>query len=202
MRPARHPLPPPRSLVWMRLAITLFLLAGSGIALPERAQAERSLVVAPSVGIRSFEEDLDLESEASIGVRFGIRTSERVSVLVDYVHSVPARETTGQLAYVTGLRSLVQARLMTGTLRPYLLAGVGGLLFNFSDATDAAGGALTLGGGVEVKPWRRTAVFAEGSVDLYRSREVVYSSTGEELSTSPRRTDRILGLTAGVSVEF
>lgn len=186
----------------MRLVPALFALAVSAVALPQDASAERRLVVAPVVGLRSFDDDLDLDSEASIGFRFGMHTSERVSVFVDYVHSVPARETTGQLAYITGLRSLAQVRLLTGTARPYLIAGIGGVLFNFSDANDTAGGAITLGGGLEVKPWSRTAVFAEGSVDLYRSREVIYSTTGDELSTGPRRTHQILGLAAGVSVEF
>lgn len=186
----------------MRLGLALFVLAGSGAVLPALAAAERPLVVAPCAGFRSFEDDLDLEDEVSIGARFGVRTSERITVLLDYVHTVPARETTGELAYITGLRSLAQVRLLTGPLRPYVLAGVGGVLFNFSDANDTAGGTLTLGGGVELKPWSRTAVFAEGSVDLYRSREVIYSSTGEELSSGPRRTNQILGIAAGVSVEF
>lgn len=202
VRPARRPLTRSNSLIWMRLAPALFVLAAIGVAVPRPASAERTLVVAPVVGLRSFDDDLDLDSEASIGFRFGMRTSERVSVLVDYVHSVPARETTGQLAYITGLRSLAQVRLLTGTMRPYLIAGVGGVLFNFSDANDTAGGAITLGGGLEVKPWSRTAVFAEGSVDLYRSREVIYSTTGEELSVGPRRTQRTVGIAAGVSVEF
>lgn len=186
----------------MRSALALFALLAAGAGLPQPASAERTLVVAPVVGVRSFEDDLDLENEASIGFRFGVHTSERISVLVDYVHSVPARGATGQLAYITGLRSLAQVRLLTGPLRPYVVAGVGGVLFNFSDANDTAGGALMLGGGLEVKPWSRTAVFAEGSVDLYRSREVVYSSTGDELSVGPRQTNQILGFAAGVSVEF
>ena len=165
----------------------------SGVAVPRPASAERTLVVAPVVGLRSFDDDLDLDSEASIGFRFGMRTSERVSVLVDYVHSVPARETTGQLAYITGLRSLAQVRLLTGTMRPYLIAGVGGRALQLQRRERHGGRRDHAGRGLEVKPWSRTAVFAEGSVDLYRSREVIYSTTGEELSVGPRRTQRLWG---------
>lgn len=186
----------------MRLVFPIFALAAAIPGFPARAEAGRSLVIAPVIGLRSFESSLDLEDEAAIGLRFGMNTSERISVVVDYLHSVPARESTGQLAYITSLRTLGQVRLMTGPLRPYIVAGVGGVLFNFSDANDTAGGALTLGAGVEIKPWRRTALFLEGSTDLYRTREVVYSTTGDELSVTPRRTDQVTSVTAGVSVEF
>jgi len=185
----------------MRLGGALFV-AALGLLPSRAAHAERTLIVAPVIGLRSFEDKLDLGDEAAIGARLGIGTSERVAVLVDYVHTAPARKSTGQLAYITGLRTLAQVRVLTGEVRPYVLAGVGGVLFNFSDANDTAGGAVTLGAGVEVKPWRRAALFAEGSLDFYRSREVLYSTTGDILSSGPRSTDQIATLEAGVALEF
>jgi len=189
-------------LIWMRLAFVLFVVAACSSAIPGPARAERSLVVAPIIGLRAFESKLDLGDEAAIGARFGIATSDRVSVLVDYVHTAPARKTTGQLAYITGLRTLAQVRILTGRIRPYVIAGAGGVLFNFSDANDTAGGTVTIGGGVELKPWRRAALFAEGSLDFYRSREVIYSATGDEISVGPRSTDQISTVEAGVALEF
>jgi hypothetical protein len=186
----------------MRSWIGLFVAILCGGASTGTARAERTLVVAPVVGLRSFESKLDLGTEAAVGARLGIGTSDRVSVLVDYIHTAPARGSTGQLAYITGLRTLAQVRVLTGQVRPYVIAGVGGVLFNFSDANDTAGGAVTLGAGVEVKPWRRAALFAEGSLDFYRSREVLYSTTGDVLSSGPRSTDQISTVEAGVALEF
>lgn len=186
----------------MRPVLALFVAVACLAAIPVLARAERSLVVAPIIGLRAFESKLDLGDEAAIGARFGIATSDRVSVLVDYVHTAPARKTTGQLAYITGLRTLAQVRVLTGRIRPYVIAGAGGVLFNFSDANDTAGGTVTIGGGVELKPWRRAALFAEGSLDFYRSREVIYSATGDEISVGPRSTDQISTVEAGVALEF
>lgn len=203
-RPVRRPMPVdplPCSAVWMRLWAALFVVT-LGLLPAGIARAERTLVVAPIVGLRSFESKLDLGDEAAIGARLGIGTSDRVAVLVDYVHTAPARKSTGQLAYITGLRTLAQVRVMTGEVRPYVVAGVGGVLFNFSDANDTAGGAVTVGAGLEVKPWRRAAVFAEGSLDFYRTREVLYSTTGDIVSSGPRSTDQITTVEAGVALEF
>lgn len=186
----------------MRALFTLFVTVAASATAVHPARAERTLVVAPVIGIRSFESKLDLGDEAAIGARFGIGASDRVSVLVDYIHTAPSRKSTGDLAYITGLRTLAQVRVLTGAVRPYVVAGVGGVLFNFSDASDTAGGAVTIGGGVEVKPWRRAALFVEGSLDFYRSREVSYSTTGQEVDAGPRSTDQIATLEAGVALEF
>jgi hypothetical protein len=186
----------------MRPAFLLFLTASALGMAAAPARAERTLIVAPVAGLRSFESKLDLGDEAAIGARFGIGTSDRVSVLVDYIHTAPARKSTGDLAYITGLRTLAQIRILTGLFRPYVVAGVGGVLFNFSDASDTAGGAVTLGGGVEVKPWRRASLFAEGSFDFYRSREVFYSTTGQEVDAGSRSTDHIATIEAGAALEF
>jgi len=66
----------------------LFVL-GLGFVDATPAVAERTLVAAPAVGIRSFESKLDLEDEAAIGFRLGMTTGDRVTVLVDYYVPIP-----------------------------------------------------------------------------------------------------------------
>lgn len=212
MRPASRPR---RILVlrstWMRRPVTQFAwlavlscACGAGLLGPRRAAAEESrpLYVAPVIGARSFASKLDLETEAAIGLRLGAGVNDRVTVWMDAVHTAPARKTTGRLAYVTALRGLAQCRLTRGRVRPYVLAGVGGILFNFSDATDTAAGEVTLGGGLEFHASARVALFGEFSGDFYRSRSVVYGSTGNEISTSSRSTDAATTAAAGLAVGF
>jgi len=201
--------------LWMRRFVTQFArraratigtaaLLAAVLLTPGRAQADvgRSLYVAPVIGARSFESKLDLETEAAIGLRFGAGVNDRVTIWMDAVHSAPARKTTGRLVYVTALRGLAQCRLAAGRVAPYLIGGVGGILFNFGDTTDTAGGEVTLGGGVEYRASARTALFAEFTGDFYRSRSVVYGSTGNELSSTPRTTDTAKTLAAGLAVGF
>lgn len=195
-------------LVWMRRLFAMFALAGAAaggwppLAPRAAAEASRALYVAPVIGVRTFESKLDLETEAAIGLRLGAGVNDRVTVWMDAVHSVPARKTTGRLAYVTALRGLAQIRFTHGTVRPYLLAGVGGVLFNFSDANDTAAGEVTVGGGVEYRASPRVQLFAEWSGDFYRARTVVYGSTGNEISSSPRSTDAATTIAAGLAVGF
>lgn len=201
MRPAQSDPTRPMSFVWMLLPVLLIVVLVA-LVFPGRAEAERNLVVAPEVGVRWWESKLDLGTEASIGVRLGMSTSDRVSVVMDYVHTEPARQTTGELARISSLRTLAQVRVLTGKWRPYVIAGLGGILFDFNDTSDAAEGAVTLGGGLEMKPWSRTALFAEGSLDLYRSREAFYTTTGALASAGKRTTDHVTSVQLGASFEF
>jgi opacity protein-like surface antigen len=186
----------------MRLPVALIALLLMALAVPGRADAARDLVAAPEVGVRWWESKLDLGTEASIGVRLGMNTGDRVSVLMDYVHTEPARQTTGELARISSLRTLAQVRILTGEWRPYVIAGLGGLLFDFNDTSDTAEGALTAGAGLEVKPWSRAALFAEGSFDFYRQREAFYSTTGNLVSAGKRTTDHVTSVQLGASLEF
>jgi len=103
---------------------------------------------------------------------------------------------------VTALRALGQARILTGSVRPYVVFGAGGLIFNFEDAFDTAGGIMTFGGGIDWRFARRALLFAEGTADLYRTRMVTYSLTGQEVLSSPRQTQSATAVSAGVAVEF
>ncbi|HEX7078687.1 MAG TPA: hypothetical protein VF363_09710 [Candidatus Eisenbacteria bacterium] len=176
-------------------------VAGAIVPGAARAESGRPLYVAPVFGARSFESKLDLETEAAVGARLGAGVNDRVTVWMDAIHSVPARKTTGRLVYVTALRGLAQCRLLVrSAIHPYLVAGVGGILFNFGDTTDTAGGEVTLGGGVEYRVAPRACLFGEFTDDFYRSRSVVYGSTGEEISSTPRSTDTARTFAIGLAV--
>jgi opacity protein-like surface antigen len=180
--------------------LTLILIAV--LAPPVLAQDARPFSVGVQGGVRLFEEGLDLEDDVALGLRVGMGASERFSVLLDFMQSSPARMTTGAQASVSALRGLTQTRLLLGTVRPYVLAGLGGVLFNFDDTSDTAVGAVTLGGGLEMRLGTRASVYGEGSTDIYRARSVSYSPEGEVLSSTERETQTAWTALAGFQVEF
>lgn len=205
--PARRPAR--AASLWMRLLSAQFVvgvlilahgtLMGHGLGV---ARADRPLLAAVTAGVRSFDAEVGLESEAAFGARFGMGASDRFTVWIDALTSRPTRSASTEMANVTALRALAQAHLLTGSVRPYLMVGGGGLIFNFEDAFDTAGGIATVGGGIDWRFARRVLLFAEGTADLYRARMVTYSSTGQEVSSSPRETQTATAVSAGIAVEF
>ena len=185
-------------------AIASLLILGLSLFPISQAAAEtdRPIFVAPTVGVRDFDSGRDLDSEVSFGARFGIDASTRFGLIMDYVYTSPARETTGSSANVSAIRGLARYRILSGSLRPYVLGGVGGVLFDFDDTFDTASLTLTLGGGAEYRLGARAFLFAEASADGYRARTVTYSSTGEEADSTERETEAIFAGTAGIAVEF
>lgn len=188
----------PRSLPFAFLIACLWLITPSDA----RALSDREFTLAPSAGATWFDSKLDFGGEVSFGLRLGMEANHRFAVLMDFAQVDPARKTTGKVARVSSLRALGQCRLLTGVVRPYLLGGFGGVLFNFEDAGDTAGGTATAGGGVEYAGWKKAKFFAEYSAEFYRMRSVTYSSTGSVLSTGQRTTDALQSVAAGVSVGF
>jgi len=195
--------------LWMRcgaaqFAVTVAILASGALLGPSvgRAETDRPLLAAVTAGIRSFDSEVGLKSEAAFGARFGMGVSDRFTVWIDALTSRPTRTASTEAANVTALRALAQAHLLTGSVRPYIVIGGGGLIFNFEDAFDTAGGILTAGGGVDWRFARRALLFAEGTADLYRTRMVTYSPTGQEVSSSPRETQTATAVSAGIAVEF
>ena len=178
------------------MSVSLFATAQAS------AESARPIFVAPTVGVRSFDSVRDLDSEVSIGARFGIDASARFGLIMDYAYTSPSRETTGSSASVSAIRGLARYKILSGSLRPYLMGGVGGVLFDFDDTFDTASLTLTLGGGAEYRLGGRTSLFAEASADGYRARTVTYSSTGEETESTERETETVFGGTAGIAVEF
>jgi hypothetical protein len=180
------------------LAFGLLLLS----TVPAAGESARPISVAPMIGFRDFDSDLGLNGEISFGARFGVDTSPRFGLLMDFIYAQPSRETTGTPANVTAIRGLARYRILAGSVRPYLVAGVGGVLFDFRDSFDTGSITLTLGGGADYRLGGKTSLFAEFSADGYRARTVTYSSTGQEVESTERDTQAVLAGTLGVAVEF
>lgn len=174
-------------------------MAGSASAEP---YVKGDIAVSPILGTSWFDAKLDLESELSLGLRFGMGLDRRFSLLMDFAQTDPARKTTGRPARVSSLRAMAQCRPIAARIQPYLLGGFGGVLFNFEDTNDTAGGTVTVGGGAEYAASRRARIFAEYSAEFYRMQSVTYSPTGVVLSTGERTTDAIQSVSAGFSVGF
>ena len=189
---------------WMLRAVLLFASAALLTISPRAllADASRPLQVGGALALRSFESRLDLNNELAAGFRIGLGLNEHVSVLIDAVHTTPTRKTTYRLAHITDLRSLVQYRVVTGTVRPYLVGGVGGILFDFDDTYDTATGALTGGAGVEWRASSQFTVFGEASLDFYRNRTVTFDALGNEISSTNRTTDEARTYSLGLLATF
>lgn len=182
-------------------ALPFLLLAAFGHSNAAEEQ-QRPVTFAGTGGVRLFNEDLDLTTDASFGARLGIQVSDRWGVILDFVASHPIRRSTGQEAPIDALRALARANILTGKVRPYAIAGVGGILFFFSDAGDAAEGSMTFGGGVDFRIARRMFAYVEGSTDVYRAEGVVYAPTGIVYQTQPRKTETLGTISIGIGAEF
>jgi hypothetical protein len=169
---------------------------------PAFAQPDRSIQVGLFAGGRSFASRLDLSSEFAGAVRIGLDLGHHASLLMDAVHTTPRRTTTDAFTRVTSVRTLIQYRFLPGTIHPYAIGGLGGMLFDFEDTPDASGGTLTGGVGVEWRLNRRFALFGEGSLDWYLNRYVMYAPTGERLTVSDRTTERVRTFGAGLLARF
>jgi len=182
------------------ILVGLFAVAAAALAAEPAARGD--VTIAPTLGSQWFDQKLDLKGEISYGLRVGMALDPRFSLLMEYVQSDPSRKTTGESATVSSLRALGMLRPVHAVVQPYLIGGFGGVLFNFDDTTDTAGGSATAGGGLEYAPSRRARLFAEYSAEFYRMRSVTYSSTGTVVTTSERSTDAIQSVSFGVSVGF
>lgn len=177
-------------------------ILASAAAASNALASDRPIQVGLETGSRSFEKKLDLTTEAAVGLRLGVGLNQNVSLMLDAIQATPTRTTTNRLAHVTALRTLLQVGYPVGPIHPYVMGGVGGILFDFEDTGNAAGGAFTGGLGIEWRVTRQVAVFGEGSIDWYRSRSVTYGVNGEALSSSPRTTDQVRTIEAGVLASF
>lgn len=153
-------------------------------------------------GVRVFDHNLGLEEDLSIGGRLGLGLSRRWSVLFDFVASHPTRTATGSITAVDALRVLARGNVLEGAIRPYALAGIGGILFDFGDAPSSARGAITFGAGVDVRIARSAFAFVEGSADGYQAETVIYDITGRPYRAAPRETQILGTLSLGIRAEF
>lgn len=159
-------------------------------------------MVAMAGGVRLFDEDLGLQEDLSIGGRVGLGMSPRWSVILDFVASHPIRTSTQRMAAVDALRTLARANILLGNVRPYAIAGIGGILFDFGDAPSSARGAITLGAGVDFRVAKSAFAFVEGSADGYQSETVFYDSALRPHLAGPRETAILGTISLGISAEF
>jgi hypothetical protein len=176
-------------------------IAGALAPAPALA-AERTFTAGPMVGVRLFEDALDLQSELSFGARIGMGFSERWGVVFDFVAAHPLRESTGGEVVIDALRALAKANILTGKARPYLVAGLGGGMFLFPDAPNSAHGTMTAGAGFEYHAADRVLIMAEGSMDYFRAQPVIYYPNGAVVTLGPRETFTMGTISLGLAVEF
>jgi hypothetical protein len=166
------------------------------------ADQHRPFTAAFAGGIRLFDEDLGLEEDPSIGARIGLGMSPRWSVLLDFVASHPVRTVSGSMAAVDALRALARVNILREKVRPYAMAGIGGILFDFDDAPSSGRGAITLGVGVDLRIAKSAFAYLEGSADGYQSEIVIYDLTGRPYLSEPRETHILGTISLGIGAEF
>lgn len=184
------------------LALAPFILMQPMMARAGDVPRERAIIVATAIGGRMFASDLQLNDDFCFGGRAGIGLGQRWSLLLDFIASHPHREVTAVAAYVDALRFLARVNLRTGKFRPYVVGGIGGVLFMFNDSPTTAGGTLTagLGGNLRVAP--QTALFLEGSVDFYAQQEITYDRFGDVSFAGRDHAKKLGTVTTGIEVQF
>src|SRR6185437_7040268 len=174
------------------------------IALPASARAaepptkQRPIIIATTLGIRMFHKDLQLDDDFSFGGRVGMGLSKRWALLLDFVACHPHREPTAIAAYVDALRLLARANLLTGRFRPYVVGGIGGVLFMFNDTPSTAGGAITAGLGSDFRIAPQTTVFVEGSIDIHAQQDFTFEQGGSVQYFGPDRARTLGTISAGL----
>jgi hypothetical protein len=185
---------------WSLLAIAILLPANAPAA--ESLVKQRPVIIATTLGIRMFHKDLQLDDDFCFGGRVGMGLGKRWALLLDFVASHPHREPTAIASYVDALRLLVRANVLTGRFRPYVVGGIGGVLFMFNDTPSTAGGAITAGMGSDFRIAPQTTVFVEGSVDIHAQQDFTYQQDGSVAYFGPDRARTLGTLSAGLGVEF
>lgn len=132
----------------------------------------------------------------------GLGVTERLTLALDYVFSAPTRENSNLLANVNALRGLARFDFLTGKTRPYLIAGVGGVLFNFTDARDYSTGTLTVGYGISKRLDPHHVISVEATADVYRNQVENFDVTGRRVSYGPRSYQGMGTISAAIGYQF
>ncbi len=178
-------------------------LVFSGSATPARASAtDRPLTLQAGGGMRIFNSQLGLRDNVSLGLRMGLGVTDRLSFALDYVFSAPPRENTDIIAGVSALRGLARFDFLTGSTRPYVIAGVGGVLFNFGDARDYSTGTLTVGYGLSRLLGPHHVISVEATADVYRNRVENFDVAGHLVSRGPRSYQGTGTISANIGYRF
>jgi hypothetical protein len=171
-------------------------------AAPADSTTTRPVLVAITIGIRMFHQELQLGDDFSFGGRVGVGLGDRWDLMMDFVACHPSRESTAVAAYVDALRMLARFRLHTGALRPYVVGGIGGVLFMFQDSPTSAGGAFTFGVGADCRVAPQTRLFLEATTDLYSQQQFTYLPDGSVTYHGGYATKTLGTISAGIGVEF
>ncbi|HLQ67100.1 MAG TPA: hypothetical protein VK123_07715 [Candidatus Limnocylindrales bacterium] len=186
-----------------RITLLLVLLVTGTLASPPPASATEWRPVISAVGSwRFFSDAIDLRNEWAYGARFGLESSSRFSLFIDYVECKTWRHVSFRSAEVMGLRALARVDLLRGKVRPYAIGGLGGLLFQFRDTPNAGVGTMTFAVGAEGRFAERWRVFGEAGLDHFYYESVVYSPTGTPYSTGQRGADVIETASIGIGWAF
>jgi hypothetical protein len=186
-----------------RVTLLVVVLVACTLAPPPFASATEWRPVLSAVGSwRFFSDEMNLRSEWGYGARFGLESSSRLSLFIDYVECKTWRRATSRAAEVMSLRALARVDLLRGAVRPYVIGGLGGLLFQFRDAPNAGVGAMVFGVGAEGKVAEQWRVFGEGGLDHFYYERVFYSPSGSRLSASQRNADIIMTASIGIGRTF
>ena len=132
----------------------------------------------------------------------GVGLSDRWDLMMDFVACHPSRESTAVAAYVDALRMLARFHLHTGAFRPYIVGGIGGVLFMFQDSPTSAGGAFTFGVGADDRVAPQTRLFLEATTDLYSQQQFTYMPDGSVTYHGGYETKTLGTISAGIGVEF
>lgn len=177
--------------------LALTLLCASGVE-----GAERPVTVQLGGGARMFSRKLALDDDFCSTLRLGLGLTDRITLCLDYVGSSPTRNTTSAIAHVNALRALARVDLLEGGLKPYVIAGAGGVLFNFSDATDTATGTLTAGLGISRGLGDRGVISMEGTADVYAYRSERFDVLGRPTYQSVRSYEPLGTISANLGFRF
>jgi len=176
--------------------------SSTSTASPSIQNQGRTITASIESGARFFNKDLDLGTDVSFGGRLEMGLSTRWGVIMDFLASHPTRNSNGATVPIDALRALARGNILTGRIKPYLVAGVGGLLFWFDNAPNGAEGNLTFGAGADYRFGSRTLLFLEGTTDIYRSYPIVYGPEGQVLRVGERETETLGAATIGIGMEF
>ena len=155
-----------------------------------------------AIGIRTFDDNSGLGDDFSFGGRGGLNLGPRIGIIADFVASHPSRDAAAPAVHVDALRMLVRYNIVTGTLRPYVVGGAGGVFFLFHDAPTRSMPAWTGGLGVDYQIAPQTRAFFELSGDLYSEQDVSNDLDGTPVFTGEERTRSLSTLSLGISVEL
>jgi hypothetical protein len=169
---------------------------------PADTTSPRPVLVAITIGVRMFHQELQLGDDFSFGGRVGVGLGDRWALMMDFVACHPSRESTAVAAYVDALRMLARFHLHTGTFRPYVVGGIGGVLFMFQDSPTSAGGAFTFGVGADYRVAPQTRLFLEATTDLYSQQQFTYQPDGSVTYHGGYETKTLGTISAGIGVEF